>query len=276
MQPTTRTIYKRIPRTLRTCPTISNNNNITTAHTHKVIRPISTTTNKMSFFPRSYFAPEASFTPLFRLLDDFDNYSREVSSQQQQPNSSTAKGGRAARSITALPSFSPRFDVKETETGYELHGELPGVEKEHVNIEFTEPQTLVISGRTERSYTSGTPPSAALLEDTEMSGAITEGNENTNSHKATVEDEDAEKAKEHGGASNSSEVVKHQSNQQQQHQKPKERFWVSERSVGEFSRTFSFPTPVDQEAVSANLKDGILSITVPKARKPEGRRIAVN
>jgi HSP20 family molecular chaperone IbpA len=217
----------------------------------------------MSLFPRSYFAPETSFTPLFRLLDDFDSYSREVSSQ----------GNSKAGSRRALPSFSPRFDVKETETGYELHGELPGVEKENVTIEFSEPQTLVISGRTERSYTSGTPP-AGLIE-TGTSGAITEGGEGDahHSHKATVEDEDAEKAKEQ----QATEVAKaDQQQQQQQQQKPREKFWVSERSIGEFSRTFNFPTPVDQEAVAANLNNGILSVTVPKAKKHEGKRIAVN
>lgn len=211
----------------------------------------------MSLFPRSYFAPEASFTPLFRLLDDFDSYSREVGPSRQ---------GSSRRQ---LPTFSPRFDVKETETGYELHGEIPGAEKDNIAIEFTEPQTIVISGRTERSYTSGTPPAGLVEGGNVMSGAITDGKEHNNSHKATVEDEAAEKAKEQG-----SEVAR--ADQQNQEQKPKERFWVSERSVGEFSRTFSFPTPVDQEAVSANLKDGVLSVTVPKAKRHEGRRIAVN
>lgn len=206
----------------------------------------------MSLFPRSYFAPEASFTPLFRLLDDFDNYSREV-------------GDKSSSSRRALPSFSPRFDVKETETGYELHGELPGVDKENISIEFTEPQTLTISGRTERTYSSGTPPSGLVEGDN--TSAITDGGEN-HSHKATVSDEEAEMAKEKGDA-----VVK---SEQQQQQKPKEKFWVSERSVGEFSRTFSFPAPVDQESVSANLNNGILSVTVPKAKKHEGKRIAVN
>lgn len=209
-------------------------------------------------FPRSYFAPETSFTPLFRLLDDFDSYSREQSGQ-------STKGGRGGR---ALPSFSPRFDVKETQAGYELHGELPGVDKENISIEFTEPQTIVISGRTERTYTAGTPPAGLLGEgsDTTSKGAITEGNDQQH-HKATVSDEEAEKAKEQG-----TEVA----TTKQQQQPPKERFWVSERSVGEFHRTFSFPTPVDQAAVTANLKDGILSVTVPKAKKHESKRIAVN
>lgn len=211
----------------------------------------------MSLFPRSYFAPEASFTPLFRLLDDFDNYSREVSSQG---------GNKAGR--RQLPTFSPKFDVKETETGYELHGELPGVDKDNIHIEFTEPQTIVISGRTERHYTSGTPP-AGFIEGPTSSGALTEGeNKPEHNHKASVADEEAEKAKEQG-----SEVA---TTNKVEQKKPTEKFWVSERSVGEFSRTFSFPTPVDQEAVSANLNNGVLSVTVPKAKKRESKRIAVN
>lgn len=215
----------------------------------------------MSLFPRSYFGPEASFTPLFRLLDDFDNYSREVSNQ----------GDNKVNGRRQLPTFSPRFDVKETEAGYELHGELPGVERDNIHIEFTEPQTIVISGRTERHYTSGTPP-AGFVEGSTSSGAITEGGE-SHSHRASVADEETEKAKEQG-----QQVVTTNNKQleQQQQKKPLEKFWVSERSVGEFSRTFSFPTPVDQEAVSANLNNGVLSVHVPKAKKRESRRIAVN
>ncbi|KAI7788966.1 30 kDa heat shock protein [Diaporthe eres] len=218
----------------------------------------------MSFFPRSYFAPESSFTPLFRLLDDYDNYSREVSTQQGQGQRQT---GRRA---TSLPAFTPKFDVKELENSYELHGELPGIEKNNINIEFTDDSTIVISGKVERQYTSGTPPN----EDgsVQMSGAITEGGEkeHSNSHKATVEDEEAEAAKQHGS---STEVTK--TNKQQEVSKPAERFWVSERSVGSFHRTFSFPSRIDQEQVTANLNNGVLSISVPKVKKQEGRRIAI-
>lgn len=218
----------------------------------------------MSFFPRSYFAPESSFTPLFRLLDDYDNYSREVSTQQGQ-------GARQpSRRAAALPSFTPKFDVKELEGSYELHGELPGIEKDNVHIEFTDDSTIIISGRVERHYSSGTPPS----EDgsVQAGGAITEGGEkeHSNSHKATVEDEGAETAKQQG---TSTEVTK--AKQQQEVQKPAERFWVSERSVGSFHRTFTFPSRIDQESVSANLSNGVLSITVPKAKKQEARRIAI-
>ncbi|KAH8754594.1 HSP20-like chaperone [Diaporthe sp. PMI_573] len=217
----------------------------------------------MSFFPRSFFAPESSFTPLFRLLDDYDNYSREVSSEQGQGQ---RHGGRRGAS---LPSFTPKFDVKETENTYELHGELSGTDKNNINIEFVDDSTIVISGKVERHYTSGTPPEDGNVQ---MSGAITEGGDKVqhNSHKATVEDEAAEKAKQQGS---STEVTK--TNKQQEVSKPTERYWVSERSVGSFHRTFSFPSRIDQENVTANLNNGVLSVTVPKVKKQEGRRIAV-
>ncbi|AEO63685.1 uncharacterized protein THITE_2109218 [Thermothielavioides terrestris NRRL 8126] len=56
-------------------------------------------------------------------------------------------------------------------------------------------------------------------------------------------------------------------------QKP--RYWLSERSYGEFSRVFTFPAAVDQDKVQAKFKDGVLDITVPKAEKRGGKRITI-
>jgi len=225
----------------------------------------------MSLFPRSIYGADPSFTPLFRLLDDFDNYRTEV---QGTGNGNGRKG--AGRALSAR-TFNPKFDVRETETAYELHGELPGIDRENINIEFTEPQTIVIHGHVERTYQAGTPPSGYLEGGAKMSDAITEGGEqqqqhHVTPHKVTVEDEASEQAKEAAGNGTVAKKDGHQNQQQQ----PKEKYWVSERSVGEFSRTFSFPSRVDQDAVSASLNNGVLNITVPKARKHEGRRIAIN
>jgi len=221
----------------------------------------------MSLFPRSIYSADPSFTPLFRLLDDFDNYRTEV---QGADNGN----GRKGRGISAR-TFNPKFDVRETENAYELHGELPGIERENINIEFTEPQTIVIHGHIERTYQSGTPPSGLLEGGSKSSGAITEGGEqhHTKPHKVTVEDESSEQSKDQGTVAKKNE---HQQEQSQQPQQRKEKYWVSERSVGEFSRTFSFPGRIDQDGVTASLNNGVLSITVPKAKKHESRRIAIN
>ncbi|RFU82090.1 heat shock 30 [Trichoderma arundinaceum] len=215
----------------------------------------------MSFLQRNLYSPETSFTPLFRLLEDFDNYSRQDNGQHQ---------GRRA----GLAHWQPKFDVRETDSAYELHGELPGMSKENVNIEFTDSQNLLIRGKVERTYTSGTPPAGAL-EGTTTGGAITEGNEESksSSHKATVED-----ATEDGAPAASSEGTGGDVAKSTGAKKPADsaKYWLSERSVGEFSRTFNFPTRVNQDGVTASFKDGILNIVVPKAAKHEPRRITVN
>ncbi len=46
-----------------------------------------------------------------------------------------------------------------------------------------------------------------------------------------------------------------------------ERFYAYERSYGSFTRTFSLPEGVDSEHVHADLKDGVLTLVIPK--KPE-------
>lgn len=214
----------------------------------------------MSLFPRSSFSPfvaEPSFTPLFRLLDEFDTYN----------------GGRRNGPATSLKTFQPKFDVKEVETGYELHGELPGIEQKDVDIEFVDPQTLSIRGHVQRSYERGTRPTGHIEGPASSSGAITEAGESTNTHKAAVEDDPSEPATPLSESAN--RQVGHPQEQQQE-QAPASKYWVSERSVGEFSRTFSFPVRVDQDQVKAAMKDGILSILVPKAKKVESRKIAIN
>jgi len=202
----------------------------------------------MSLFPRTFIAddPVTSFSPLFRLLDDFDDYARGI-------------GGRHYRSH--LKAFTPKFDVRETAQAYELYGELPGIEQKDVEIEFTDQQTLTVKGRTEHSLTKGTPP-AGFIEEPETSGMITEGGEN-----------DAQKSREDNTNTGTAVVQTDEGNKEPDH-----KYWVSERSVGEFSRSFSFPTRVDEDQVKASMKNGILSILVPKLKKAkaESRKIAIS
>jgi HSP20 family protein len=48
-----------------------------------------------------------------------------------------------------------------------------------------------------------------------------------------------------------------------------------ERPSGEFSRTIAFPAEIDADRVQASLKDGVLSITLPKAPTAKPRKIKV-
>ena len=49
---------------------------------------------------------------------------------------------------------------------------------------------------------------------------------------------------------------------------PCEQYHRVERGHGRFSRAFALPEPIDVDAVTADLKDGILTVTDPEGRRP--------
>ncbi|KAM3445163.1 hypothetical protein NHJ13734_000687 [Beauveria thailandica] len=232
-----------------------------------------------SFFPRTIYNNEASFTPLFRLLDEFDTYSRQsqpTSGKQQQ----TQQQQQHFRKAGPVCHWQPKFDVRETADAYELHGELPGLNKNDVSVEFTEPQTLVVRGKVERTYTAGTSPNNNNNNNQKAVEAAAEEAAPAPSHKATVSDEDDASIQEENGSEVASEpsntVARNNSNTTVAAPTDKAKYWLTERSIGEFARSFSFPSRVDQNGVTAGFQDGILSITVPKAKKHEPVRISIN
>jgi HSP20 family protein len=58
-------------------------------------------------------------------------------------------------------------------------------------------------------------------------------------------------------------------------QVPCDQFHRVERGHGRFSRAFMLPEPIDIEGVTADLKDGLLTLTIPKAGGRSARRISV-
>ncbi|KAL2072482.1 hypothetical protein VTL71DRAFT_11825 [Oculimacula yallundae] len=234
-----------------------------------------------ALFPNGFFgSPSAaintntnntSFHPLFRLLDDFEQHSRNADTSSH-PNSPTHSQHRFS-----MKSFTPKFDVKELADAYELHGDLPGIEQKDIEIEFTDVQTITVRGRTERSYNSGTP--SGFIEGNGTSTPKTIEGSNTDNkpaaHKATVEDANDDAENQVATTSKNTSVSNTNNNNQQEKSEPKAKYWVSERSVGEFSRSFTFPVRVDQENVTAGMKNGVLSITVPKAKKHESKKIQI-
>jgi len=57
---------------------------------------------------------------------------------------------------------------------------------------------------------------------------------------------------------------------------PCEQYHRVERGHGEFSRTFELPLPVDSDRVTADLRDGVLTVICPKAAEGSARRIRVS
>ncbi|RKF54930.1 30 kDa heat shock protein [Golovinomyces cichoracearum] len=138
-----------------------------------------------------------------------------------------------------MESFTPKFDMKELQDVYELHGELPGIDQKDVGIEFTDASTLMIKGLVEGSFAH--EPGIDTGANTESPGTEITGIQNGNGEKSGFND----------------------------------RYWIMERSTGKFSRAFDFPKQVNQDAVKASMRNGILSIIVPKKQRQEGRKIMI-
>jgi HSP20 family protein len=62
---------------------------------------------------------------------------------------------------------------------------------------------------------------------------------------------------------------------EQESREQSETYYASERSYGAFSRAFTLPVGIDGENVSAELKNGVLNVTVPKKPEVQPKRISV-
>jgi HSP20 family protein len=129
--------------------------------------------------------------PFFRLFDTFFN-------QDQSGSEEVSNRG-----------WMPPVDIQETEEGYRLTAELPGLTRDDINITL-ENNVLRLSG--ERKF-----------------------------------EKDVKK----------------------------ESYHRIERAYGNFQRSFSLPHQVNGDKVEAAFKDGVLTISVPKAEQARPRKITI-
>jgi HSP20 family molecular chaperone IbpA len=50
----------------------------------------------------------------------------------------------------------------------------------------------------------------------------------------------------------------------------------TEYNVGHYARTFSLSSKIDQERISAQVENGVLTLTLPKVKEAVPRRISIN
>ena len=111
---------------------------------------------------------------------------------------------------TTISAFAPQLDVTETEKVFLVHVELPGVNKEDVDLSLKE-GVLTIKGE-----------------------------------------------------------------KKQEAQEQKAGYSHSERSYGSFQRVLKLNEKIVEEEITADFKDGVLTITLPKSEKEPQKRIAIN
>ena len=110
----------------------------------------------------------------------------------------------------AAALWSPSVDVSETPDNFTVRAELPGMQREDIDLEV-ENNVLVIRG--ERKF---------------------------------------------------------------EKQSDGENFHFTERSYGSFFRSFTLPKNVDSEAIKAEYKDGILTVTLPKREEVKPKKVEIS
>ncbi|KAI9480988.1 MAG: HSP20-like chaperone [Benjaminiella poitrasii] len=163
-------------------------------------------------------------------------------------------GHRAVQNAINNSSFGryPATDMVETPDTYELHAEVPGYDKKDIKIEMPDNHTLVLSGSTQKETTTG----PATTDDNKK--------EETKDSKSKVNE----------GEQQALQKKDDQNQQVSQHSAPD--WWVNERISGSFSRSFTFPAPIDQEKIKASYENGILKVVIPKTSKNQSRIISID
>jgi HSP20 family protein len=62
---------------------------------------------------------------------------------------------------------------------------------------------------------------------------------------------------------------------EEEHREEGESYYAMERSHGSFARTFTMPDGVDGDSVTADLKQGVLTVRIPKKPEAQPKRIAI-
>lgn len=106
--------------------------------------------------------------------------------------------------------MTPRMDVKETDQGYEVHAEMPGVKKEDIKVNVDGNQ-VSISAQT-----------------------------------------------------------------QQESEEKRENMLCTERTWGQYYRSFTLPQAVDDAQATAEYHDGILELTLPKKAGGTAKTLAIH
>jgi HSP20 family protein len=62
---------------------------------------------------------------------------------------------------------------------------------------------------------------------------------------------------------------------EEEHESDDKNYYKIERSYGSFTRSFALPDNLDKEKMSADYKKGVLTISIPKAKVSEPKKISI-
>lgn len=198
---------------------------------------------------------DKDFSPILNYIDEFD---RHFSHRHRFMN-----------------CFIPRFDLEEDEHNYYLYGDIPGATVNEITVEANDDHTLVVYGKTGRPGPERMGENVGEGPQGEMKG---EGQAPVQEQQQFAPPPTAPEPA-HTSAPSHSHHTRHLTSPFSTSPPPMPRIapnghkiLLSERLVGEFHRTFAFPTAVDEKGVKASMENGVLSLVVPKREVREEKK----
>ena len=169
------------------------------------------------------------------------------------------------------------LDILEKADHYEIHCELPGVGKNHVKVEVdTETNTLTV--KAEKKITNRSPKIGGNKTDTknvsnQPTMSLSDASSSATSEPAESLSSSTPTSSEHNHTGSNDTATNTSSVSTSSVDKPVpedtskvHHYHRSERIFGSISRTITFPTDVDVDAVTAKMDHGVLTIILPKRK----------
>ncbi|GAN03001.1 heat shock protein 30 [Mucor ambiguus] len=204
------------------------------------------------------------FADAQRLLLDAQRLFSDASSASNMFTRSAMNAGtsisQAMGNIGTPREFSgfPATNILETPEIYELQSEIPGVDKDNINIEVPDSHTLTIIGRVQED--GGSTKKEDKMEEDSISPVAAE------THTDSTQPQDVQSPSIESSAT--ANVPPSASPKAVQISK-KPAWWTNERvlgSFGSFRRSFFFLDPITADGATATLKSGVVKIVLHKVK----------
>lgn len=199
--------------------------------------------------------------PFPSLFNDTFNQLDQLSSELDYHLAQTFGSQDQATNWQRLLTSTPKFDVKETAAAYILEGEIPGVSKSDISLTWADDNTLVLKTQTSTFMEHNPNPTPAATIEQKSEFASSSNDAEISPAEMSSADPDATKSE---NTDSAIAKTRDQSTDVAKSAPASPTYHLTERTHSKFQRVFSFAGQVNHDEVKASLKDGVLTVTVPK------------
>ena len=180
------------------------------------------------------------------LWDEIDRVNSQIAQLSQKKDKKSGDDDSDCK-VETYSYFFPPSDVVEKDDSYLIAIDLPGVKKEDITMDLHQ-NKLSVSGTRKPKYLPDETPKEEKKEEEQKDEKM----------------EDDEKKEE-----------KTEEPPKKKEEQEKITFLSCKCGYGDFKRVFTVPSGCQPDDISAKMEDGVLYITIKKAKVPEPRRITV-